>query len=49
MAFWLEHVTKGGVPVVTWMATQVAKAEFSHYQKEAANGTRNTEDEVTVS
>lgn len=34
MAFWIEYRTKGGMPVVAWLNTQIGKAEFNHYLKE---------------
>lgn len=33
MAFFIEHMTKGEVPVVSWMALETAKDEFRHYMK----------------
>lgn len=44
LAFWIEFVTKGGVPVVAWMSTQLGKSEFDHYLTES--GVKNGKQEA---
>jgi transcriptional regulator with XRE-family HTH domain len=49
LAFWIEYVTKGGVPVVSWMGTRLGKSEFNHYMQESGVKNGKSEAKATVS
>lgn len=49
LAFWIEYVTKGGVPVVSWMATRIGKSEFEHYKKESGHDAARKEESAPLS
>lgn len=48
-AFWIEHVTKGQVPVVTWMATQSGKDEYAYYRGRIHPELATDVEEITLS
>lgn len=48
LAFWIEYATKGGVPVVSWMSTRLAKSEFEHYLRESKGENGSEEAKATV-